>query len=42
MCIGIRLSFLAQADQNKYEMVFTQAAGGNTILTGKKNEEKKI
>ncbi|GAA5815342.1 hypothetical protein MFLAVUS_008849 [Mucor flavus] len=29
----IRLSFLAQADQNKYEMVFTQAAGGNTILT---------
>lgn len=33
--IGIRLSFLSQADQNKYEMVFSQAAGGNNILTGK-------
>lgn len=27
------MSFLAQADQNKYEMVFSQAAGGNNILT---------
>ncbi|KAL9540770.1 hypothetical protein MBANPS3_009495 [Mucor bainieri] len=30
---GIRLSFLAQADQNKYEMVFSQVAGGNSVLS---------
>ncbi|KAL7335733.1 hypothetical protein PS15p_201163 [Mucor circinelloides] len=30
---GIRLSFLAQADQNKYEMVFSQVAGGNNVLS---------
>jgi hypothetical protein len=32
--IGIRLSFLAQADQNKYEMVFSQVAGGSSVLSG--------
>lgn len=31
---GIRLSFLAQADQNKYEMVFSQVAGGSNVLSG--------
>ncbi|CAO3703047.1 unnamed protein product [Rhizopus stolonifer] len=36
---GIRLSFLAQADQNKYEMVFTQAASGNDILTASAAKE---
>ncbi|KAI8636920.1 hypothetical protein BD408DRAFT_425404 [Parasitella parasitica] len=30
---GIRLSFLAQADQNKYEMLFSQVAGGSNILS---------
>ncbi|CEP16933.1 hypothetical protein [Parasitella parasitica] len=28
---GIRLSFLAQADQNKYEMLFSQVGGGTTV-----------
>ncbi|CAO3649843.1 unnamed protein product [Mucor fragilis] len=36
---GIRLSFLAQADQNKYEMVFSQVAGGNSVLSASAAKE---
>ncbi|KAI8886306.1 hypothetical protein K501DRAFT_244246 [Backusella circina FSU 941] len=30
---GIRLSFLAQQDQNKYETVFSQASNGGSVLS---------
>ncbi|KAI8984113.1 hypothetical protein BDF20DRAFT_858003 [Mycotypha africana] len=36
---GIRLSFLAQADQSKYEKIFTQATKGNDILTASAAKE---